>query len=120
MRSVRLRIARVTVAGFAVACGLLSASIGPYAAAHGVTPKQHTVVIEATSFAPASLSVAVGDEVVWVNKDFFPHTATSKQGGFDSKRIEPDRSWTFTAKTKGEFPYLCTLHPTMKGVLRVK
>ena len=26
----------------------------------------------------------------------------------------------YTAKKAGEFPYVCTLHPTMKGTLRVK
>jgi plastocyanin len=52
-----------------------------------------------------------------VNRDPFPHTATSAK--FDSKDIAPGASWTFTAKAPGELPYVCTLHPTMKGTLRV-
>jgi plastocyanin len=83
-------------------------------------PKTHTVTIEATSFKPESLTVAAGDKVVWVNKDPFPHTATSTTGGFDSGNIEPDKSWTFTAVKKGEFGYICSLHPTMKAVLKVE
>jgi plastocyanin len=83
-------------------------------------PKTHTVTIEATSFKPESLTVAAGDKVVWVNKDPFPHTATSTSGGFDSGNIEPDKSWTFTAVKKGEFGYICSLHPTMKAVLKVE
>jgi plastocyanin len=83
-------------------------------------PKTHTVTIEATSFKPESLTVAAGDKVVWVNKDPFPHTATSTSGGFDSGNIEPDKSWTFTAIKKGEFGYICSLHPTMKAVLKVE
>ena len=83
-------------------------------------PKTHTVVIEGTTFAPASLTVASGDSVVWLNKDPFPHTATSKAGGFDSQVIAAGESWKYVARKKGDFAYLCTLHTTMKGVLRVK
>ena len=83
-------------------------------------PKTHTVTIEATSFKPESLTVAAGDKVIWLNKDPFPHTATSTSGGFDSGNIEPDKSWTFTAVKKGEFGYICSLHPTMKAVLKVE
>jgi plastocyanin len=83
-------------------------------------PKSHTVTIEATSFKPESLTVAAGDKVVWLNKDPFPHTATSTPGGFDSGSIEPDKSWTLTTVKKGEFGYICSLHPTMKAVLKVE
>ena len=83
-------------------------------------PKTHTVVIEGTTFAPASLTVASGDSVVWLNKDPFPHTATSKAGGFDSQVIAAGESWKYVARKKGDFAYLCTLHTTMKGVLQVK
>ena len=82
-------------------------------------PRTHTVTIEATSFKPESLTVAAGDKVIWLNKDPFPHTATSK-GDFDSGNIEPEKSWTFTAVKKGEFGYVCSLHPTMKAVLKVE
>jgi plastocyanin len=53
-----------------------------------------------------------------VNRDPFPHTATAE--AFDSKVIAAGSSWTYPPKTPGEFPYVCTLHPTMKGTLRVK
>jgi len=80
----------------------------------------HTVTIEGTRFTPESLTIAVGDSVVWINKDPFPHTATSKAGGFDSGSLAPDQSWKFTAGAKGEFPYVCTFHPTMNGKLQVQ
>ena len=82
--------------------------------------KTHTVTIEGTSFQPGRLTVAAGDTVVWINKDPFPHTATSKSGAFDSGSIAPDKSWKFTLAKKGEFDYICTLHPTMKAQLTVK
>jgi plastocyanin len=83
-------------------------------------PTTHTVVMEGLAVAPATLTVAKGDTVVWVNKDPFPHTATAQDKSFDSKEIAAGKSWRFTPKKSGTFPYVCTLHPTMKGTLVVK
>jgi plastocyanin len=82
--------------------------------------KTHTVTMDSTSFQPLRLTVGAGDSVVWINKDPFPHTATSAPGGFDSGSIAPDKSWTFKTGKKGEFDYVCTLHPTMKARLTVE
>jgi plastocyanin len=82
--------------------------------------KTHTVKIEATRFEPATLTVAPGDTVIWVNADMFPHTATSAIGAFDSKEIKPGKSWKYVVPKKGLFEYLCSLHPTMKATLRVR
>jgi plastocyanin len=90
------------------------------AAAAAPKPRTHTIAIDGTSFQKADLSVAPGDVVVWVNNDPFPHTVTSKAGGFDSKTIDAGQSWKYTAVKKGEFPYVCSFHPTMTGMLRVK
>jgi plastocyanin len=83
-------------------------------------PVTHTVVIEALTFTPAVLTVKPGDSVEWVNKDPFPHTATSQPGAFASKVIAAGQSWKHTMTAKGEFSYVCTLHPTMKGTLLVR
>lgn len=94
--------------------------IGGFAAAAPAKPAVHTVLIEGLQFHPDTLSVRAGDTVVWVNKDPFPHTATSQQEGFDSHEIGPGNSWRYTVRKKGVFPYVCTLHPTMKAVLRAE
>jgi plastocyanin len=93
------------------------ARVGEAKAAKAAT---HTVSIEATSFQPQTLTVKAGDSVVWVNKDPFPHTATSQTAGFDSHAIAPGKSWTYVARKKGDFAYVCMLHPTMKATLRVE
>ena len=80
----------------------------------------HTIVIDSVRFEPQALTVKIGDTVTWVNKDPFPHTATSREGGFDSKEIAPGQSWRYTTTRLGVFPYVCTLHPTMKGTLTVQ
>jgi plastocyanin len=97
----------------------VTGSAAPSAAA-AAKPVTHTVTIDGTRFQPESLAVKPGDTVVWVNKDPFPHTVTSKDGGFDSREIQPGASWKYKARTKGEFTYICTLHPTMKGTLRTR
>lgn len=83
-------------------------------------PKTHTVTMENMRFRPQTLTVARGDSVVWVNKDLVPHTATSRAGGFDSQLIPAEKSWRLTVRKKGDFAYICTLHPTMTATLRVR
>jgi plastocyanin len=82
--------------------------------------KTHVVTIEGMKFTPERLEVAAGDRVTWVNKDFVPHTVTAAKANVESGEIRANGKWTFTAKRKGEMPYICRLHPTMKGLLVVK
>ena len=82
-------------------------------------PATHTVVMKATSYAPLALTVKLGDVVVWRNEDPFPHTATAA-GVFDSKSIAAGASWRYKPKAVGEYAYVCTFHPNMKGTLRVE
>jgi plastocyanin len=89
-------------------------------AAAAPKPVTHRLPIEGTTFTPELLTVKVGDTIVWTNKDLFPHTVTSTEGGFDSQAIAPGESFTFKAAKKGEFSYTCTFHPTMKARLRVE
>jgi plastocyanin len=98
---------------------LLSCEKGRSAAAGDSRPMTLTITIDGTRFAPEDATVKVGDTIVWVNKDPFPHTATSKPA-FDSSAIEAGTSWSYTASQAGEFPYVCRFHPTMKATLRVK
>lgn len=82
--------------------------------------RTHTVTMEGLRFEPSSLTVAPGDTIVWINKDPFPHTVTAESGSFDSGEIGPGKSWRYTPRRAGNFPYGCKLHPTMKGALRAE
>lgn len=81
--------------------------------------RTHEVVIQGLLYVPETLTVRPGDVVVWINKDPFPHTVTAP-GAFDSGPIAAGKSWRFTTRRAGAHPYLCTLHSTMKGTLRVE
>jgi plastocyanin len=100
-----------------LAGGLVFAGAAPAWAAAGA---RHTVAIEAMQFAPATLEVKVGDTVTWQNKDPFPHNVRSADGQLRSPDFQAGASWTFKARKKGTFPYVCTLHPSMKAVLVVR
>lgn len=89
------------------------------AAAVAPPPVTHTVTMEAVGFKPGSLTVTIGDSIVWVNRDPFPHTATAA-GTFDSRAMMPEASWTFRATAPGEIRYACAYHPTMTGTIVVR
>jgi plastocyanin len=83
-------------------------------------PVAHLVTIDGFAFHPPILTVKQGETVEWRNTDPVPHTATGKEGGLDSGDISANGTYRFTAKKKGRFAYICTLHPIMKGELIVE
>lgn len=80
----------------------------------------HTVAIEGFKFAPANLTVAVGDTITFVNKDSAPHTATARGGAFDTGRLGRGESATVTIGAAGSFDYICSFHPAMKGTVTAR
>jgi plastocyanin len=101
------------------ACALAAAGGAGAALGRDRKPTVHTVTIEATRYQPARLSIGAGDTVVWVNKDYIPHTVTAAGGRFDSRTLAAGASWRHTLKDKGAFDYACTFHPTMTGAVEV-
>jgi plastocyanin/cytochrome c553 len=87
---------------------------------NGTSTTGTTVTIEGTAFEPRDITVPVGRTVVWVNNDPFPHNVSSASGGFRSGDLEPEAHWKFQPTTRGTFSYVCTLHPGMKGTVRVQ
>jgi len=63
-------------------------------------------------------TIAPGTEITVVNEDTVPHTVTAEDsGGFDVM-VEADSEATFTAPQQaGEYPFLCTIHPSMTDTL---
>jgi plastocyanin len=84
------------------------------------TPKTVTVTIDGMAYSPATQTIAEGDQVVWVNRDPFPHTVTSQEAELDSKDIDAGGSWTVRPQHKGRFTYTCTRHPNMRATLVVE
>lgn len=79
-----------------------------------------TVSIQNMKFAPASISVAKGDTVVFVNRDSVAHTATAQNGTFNTGEIAPGRKASVKIATGGSIAYFCQIHPSMRGTVRAK
>jgi plastocyanin/cytochrome c553 len=97
---------------------LTPADLQSPAATQSGTPAA-SVAMDGTTFVPGDITVTVGATVTWTNKDPFPHNVSSTPGGFASKDLQPGEEWRFTPAKEGHFPYVCTLHPGMKGTLIV-
>jgi plastocyanin len=109
----------VRLASIAPAVALAGAlALAGSACAADATPK-NTVVIDGTRYEPPVLTVKRGTTVSFVNRDPFPHTVTSP-GAFDSKEIAANKTWKYAAKKRGQYDYICTLHPNMKARLVVE
>ena len=83
-------------------------------------PARHVVEITNFLFAPDTLRVAVGDTIVWVNRDMVPHTATARDGGWDSGSMVAHARWTHVVDRGGEVAYVCAIHPSMMGLIDVR
>src|SRR3954454_10420735 len=79
-----------------------------------------TIAIDGTAFTPGEVTISAGQAIAWVNKDPFPHNVVSREGGMHSGDLQPDQSWRFRPAMRGTIRYVCTLHPTMSGVIHVK
>jgi len=77
------------------------------------------VTIKDFKFSPATISVSVGDTITWNNQDVAPHTATANDGSFDTGSLSKGKSGSHTFTAAGSFPYICSIHPSMKGTVTV-
>ena len=75
----------------------------------------HAIEIADFAFAPATLTIAVGETVTWTNADPVVHTATATSGAFDSGDLDTGGSYSVTFTEPGTYDYLCTPHPEMTG-----
>lgn len=79
-----------------------------------------SVSIANFAFAPATVTVTVGDTVTWTNTDAVVHTATASDGSWDTGDIAEGASASITFQAAGTFAYICTPHPTMTGTVIVQ
>lgn len=96
------------VSAIALAAGLASAESGA------------TVSIQHHMFMPADITVPVGATVTWTNEDGVPHTVTSDAKGlFSSGWKLKGGHFEFAFTRAGTYPYHCSIHKEMHGVVTV-
>lgn len=73
-----------------------------------------------SSYSPSPDTVTVGQTVRWHNANGTTHTATGG-GGINTGNVGAGgNSAAIQMSTPGTFPYACTIHPGMTGVLVVQ
>jgi plastocyanin len=110
------------VLGFTVAALLIAAMFAsvPQLSAKPQQATTAEVKIDNFSFGPATLTVAPGTTVTWVNHDDIPHTVVSTDSVFKSKVLDTDEKFSFTFTKAGNYPYFCSIHPKMTATVVVK
>lgn len=81
----------------------------------------YRVAMQGYAFAPASLTVHVGDTVTWTNGDTAPHDVKTTSGpvAIHSPMLNKGQSWTYTFTAAGSYGYYCTVHPDMTARITV-
>jgi nitrite reductase (NO-forming) len=99
---------------------------------HMNEPEEAVVKIIGNSYYPKVLQVPEGTTVKWVNEDIFTYmegefggihnvaTYGSSPEPFTSNLLAHTESFSHTFNTEGEYNYMCTPHPYMKGIVIVK
>jgi plastocyanin len=89
-------------------------------------PKPRPVAVKAApgsvqmrdfSFSPATITVNAGESVTWVNAGEEPHNAVGDN--FSTALLDAGKSGSKSFATAGTFAYICTVHPQMKGTVKV-
>jgi len=95
-----------------------SASAAPAASASppAEVAEPVAVTIRDFSFQPDDVQVVVGQVVTWTNEDGEPHTVRSDDGSISSPIVgSTPFEWTAEGAPGTEIPYICSIHPSMKG-----
>jgi plastocyanin len=72
-------------------------------------------------FNPGTVTIKAGGKVTWTNDDSVGHDVTAddfKSG--DPGAIEGGSTYSHTFKKAGTYDYVCSVHPGMKGSVKVK
>ncbi len=105
---------------------LLVAAVVAVVGVSGCTSQNQTssigangVIIQNMTFSPSTLTVPVGTTVTWKNLDNVAHHVVSDTGAFDSGTLNNGQSFNFTFTKAGNYPYHCSIHPSMTGTIVV-
>ena len=128
MKKIWFLAAVCLVAAVAAACGGSSTTQGASSSASATSTVVSSpaaasaakITIDNFSFGPP-LTVPPGALISITNKDPMEHSVTSDTKGVFDTDVEGGADKTFNAPNQpGDYPFHCSYHPTMKGVLTVK
>jgi plastocyanin len=76
------------------------------------------VRMEGFAFKPDSVTIASGDTVKWTNMDSAGHDVSGTD--FKSSLLQKGDSYEHQFTKSGTYDYVCSIHPGMKGTIKVK
>lgn len=86
-------------------------------------------------YLPTKITISTNDTVIWTNQDQEKHSVTSGEssgragvsgksgtpdGKFDSGLFGLGQTWSYQFMQPGTFPYFCSIHPWMYGIVVVE
>lgn len=110
----------------AAGCTGYQQSPGPVTTQQTPIPEGNTITIKNFAFTPATMTIAHGTTVIWLNQDSPEHQIINDASGsnaegaiFKSDPLTNGASYSFTFNIPGTYPYHCGIHPSMKGTIAV-
>ena len=79
-----------------------------------------TVEMRLVAFTPPEIRIRAGESVAWINRDPIEHTATADDGRWGSELLKEGERYVRRFDRPGRYPYHCTPHPQMRGVVIVE
>ena len=100
--------------------GMMGGGTNTSNATPSVGTKTESVAMRDFAFSPGNLQVPAGATVTFTNYDAAPHTATARDGGWDTGLLNKGESKAITFDKAGDYEYYCTVHPNMVARLTVR
>lgn len=76
--------------------------------------------VMAWTFEPNVVTIQAGQTVEFVNRGRVVHTATARNGAFDTGNMRAGESVIIQINEPGSYEYICTPHPWMTGTIIVE
>src|SRR5579871_1832079 len=117
-----VRAGRVVLSLLLLPMAFVAACSGSGASGPPTTLGPNDVEVANFAFTPSTLTVKVGTTVTWhFNQPSAPHNVVSLSTPqlFNSGTPKGTGTFSFTFTTPGTYPYLCQVHPTMRGTIVV-
>ena len=101
-----------------------AATLAPVAPQPAPKSSEIKADIRLFQYQPNPVEVKVGTTVTWTNQDNIVHSVTNGTPptpgkAFDSGLFDQGKTFSFTFTQAGEFPYFCTRHNSLTGVVKV-
>ena len=78
-----------------------------------------TVAVIDNKFEPANVEVKPGQAVRWVFSGVMEHDVVAEDGSFVSE-LQTSGEYVHVFEEAGDYPYDCSVHPEMTGVVTVR